>query len=53
MEDAKALVIYWHEKGHGVLRIHQKLSARARGRCPAYSTITDWIRRLERDADIS
>jgi hypothetical protein len=53
MEDAKAVVTYWHEKGHGALRIHQQLSARVRGRYPAYSTIPDWIRRLERDEDIT
>jgi hemoglobin-like flavoprotein len=28
MEDAKALVIYWREKGHGILKIYQELFAR-------------------------
>jgi hypothetical protein len=28
MEGAKVLVMYWHEKGHGILKIYQELSAR-------------------------
>jgi histone-lysine N-methyltransferase SETMAR len=53
MEDAKVLVMYWYEKGHGALRIYQKLSARVGGRFPSYSTITHWLRRLRRNEDIT
>jgi hypothetical protein len=30
MEDAKALVIYWHEKEDAAQKMHAKLLARAR-----------------------
>jgi hypothetical protein len=58
MKDAKALVVYWHEKGHGTLKIYQKLSARPGRAYPAYSAIlysttADWIRRLHKDEDIT
>jgi hypothetical protein len=53
MEDAKALVMYWHEKGHGGLKIYQKLPARPGGAYPADSTITEWIRRLHRSEDVT
>jgi hypothetical protein len=44
MEDAKALVIYWHEKYYSATKMSTKLLARAGGASPAYSTITNWIR---------
>jgi histone-lysine N-methyltransferase SETMAR len=52
MEDAKALVIYWHEKQYAATRMYGKLLARGRDTCPAYSTITSWIRSLRRGEDI-
>jgi hypothetical protein len=53
MEDAKSLVTYCHEKGHGALNVYQKLSARQDRAYWAYSTITDSIRRLPRGEDIA
>jgi predicted transcriptional regulator len=53
MEDSEALVIYWHEKGHDARTIHRKLSARAGRIGPGYSTVTNWIRRLVRNEDIT
>jgi hypothetical protein len=52
MEDAKALVIYWHEKHYSVTKMQTKLLARAGEACPAYSAITNWIRALTRGEDI-
>ena len=52
MEDAKALVIYWHEKQYPATKMYAKLLARGRDRCPAYSTITSWIRNLVRGENI-
>jgi hypothetical protein len=46
-------VIDWHEKGHGALKIYQKLSTRPGGSYPTYSTITDCIKRLQRSEDIT
>jgi hypothetical protein len=46
MEDAKALVIYWHEKHYSATKMDTKLLVRAGEACPAYSTITNWIRAL-------
>jgi hypothetical protein len=46
MEDAKVLVIYWHEKHYSATKMHTKYLARAGEACPAYSTITNWIRAL-------
>jgi hypothetical protein len=48
MEDAKALVIYWHEKHYYATKIYTKLLARAGETCSAYSTITNCIRSLTR-----
>jgi hypothetical protein len=53
MEDAKVLVIYWHEQGHDAIRIYQKLSTHLAHRLPAYSTAKDWLRGLERGDDIT
>jgi hypothetical protein len=53
MEDGKVPVMYWREKGNGTLRIYQKLSARPGRAYPAYSTATDWIRRMHRGEDIT
>jgi hypothetical protein len=39
MEDAKALVIYWHEKHYSGMKMYTKLLARAEEVCPAHSTI--------------
>jgi hypothetical protein len=36
------------QKSHYATRIHQKLSTRLGHTLPAYSTITDWLRKLER-----
>jgi hypothetical protein len=52
MEDAKALVMSWHEKGHGSLTIWQIQSASFDRKCPAHSTVIDWIRKLKRGEDI-
>jgi histone-lysine N-methyltransferase SETMAR len=52
MEDAKALVIYWHGKGYPATKMYVKLLARGDDACPAYSTITKWIRALIRGEDI-
>jgi hypothetical protein len=52
MEDAKTLVIYWHEKQYPATKIYAKLLACGRDACPAYSTITSWIRSLVRGEDI-
>jgi hypothetical protein len=52
MEEAKALVIYWHEKHYSVMKIYTKLLARAGEACPAYYAITNWIRALTRGEDI-
>jgi hypothetical protein len=52
MEDAKALVIYWHDKHYSATKIYTKLLAPARETCPACSTITNWIRSLTRGKDL-
>jgi hypothetical protein len=52
MEDPKSLVIYWHEKGYPAQKMHGKLLARMDQRGPAYSTVTNWIRALDRGEDI-
>jgi hypothetical protein len=53
MEDTKVLVMDWHEKGHGALKMDQKLSAHPGRAYPAYSTISDRIRRLHMGEDIT
>jgi hypothetical protein len=52
MEDAKALVIYWHEKHYSETKMSTKLLAYAGEAYPAYSMITTWIRALIRGKDI-
>jgi hypothetical protein len=52
MEDAKALVIYWHENHSSTTKMYTKLLARAGEAYPAYSTITNSIRTLTRGEDI-
>jgi hypothetical protein len=52
MDDAKALVIHWHEKQYPAMKMYAKLLTRGRDGCPAYLTITSWIRSLERGEDI-
>jgi hypothetical protein len=41
MENARALVIYWHEKHYSVTKMYTKLLARAGEAYLAYSTITN------------
>jgi hypothetical protein len=53
MEAAKGLVIYWHENGHDATRIYQKFLTRMDHTLPAYSTITDWLRKSGRGDDIT
>jgi hypothetical protein len=43
----------WHEKWFDSVAIHQKLAARVGYACRAYSTVTDWIRKLRRGDDIT
>jgi hypothetical protein len=50
---AKVFVIYWPDKSHNATRIYQKLSTRLCHMLPAYSTITDWLRKVERGDDIT
>jgi hypothetical protein len=52
MENAKDLLIYWHEKHCSATKICTKLLARAGEACSAYSTITNWIRSLPQGEDI-
>jgi hypothetical protein len=52
MENAKALVIYWHKKHYSATKICTKLSARAGEAYPTSSTITNWISALTRGEDI-
>jgi hypothetical protein len=52
MEDAKVLVIYWHEKHYSATKKDTKLLERPGEACPSYSTITNWITALTRGEDI-
>jgi hypothetical protein len=52
MEDAKTLVIDWHEEHYSATKMYTKLLIRAGEACPAYSTITNWIRALTGGEDI-
>jgi len=52
MEVQKALVIYWHSKGHSASIIHAKLKAYDSQLVPGYSTITDWCRKIKQGHDI-
>jgi hypothetical protein len=51
-EDPKSLVIYSHEKGYPTQKMHGKSLARMGPRSPADSTVTHWIRVLDRGEDI-
>jgi hypothetical protein len=46
MDDAKALVIYWHEKHHSVTKMYTKLLARTGEARSVSSTIMTWARAL-------
>jgi hypothetical protein len=50
MEDAKALVIYWHEKHYSATKMHTKLLGRAGEACLA--TKMNWTRAFTRGEDI-
>jgi hypothetical protein len=52
MEDAKVLVIYWHEKHYSAAKMFTKLLERAGEACSAHSMITNWIRGLTRSEEI-
>jgi hypothetical protein len=52
MEQCKHLVVDWYDKGYPADMMHQKLLARTKEAASAYSTITNWIRALERGDDI-
>jgi hypothetical protein len=49
----KNFVVYWHDKGYSAKIMHQKLQARPVLTCPAYSSITNWIRAIDRREDIA
>jgi hypothetical protein len=53
MDIAKILIVYWHDKEYSSQTMYQKLQARHLLICPAYSSITNWIRALDRWKDIS
>jgi hypothetical protein len=53
MDVAKVLVVYWHDKGYSAKTMHQKLQTRPVLTYPAYSSIANWIRALDRGEDIS
>jgi hypothetical protein len=52
MEDARALVIYWHDKHYFATKMDAKLLAGAGEACLAYSMIRNGIRALTRGEDI-
>jgi hypothetical protein len=52
MEDAKALIIYWHEKHSSATKMYTKLLAHSGESHPGYFTITSWIRTLTRGEGI-
>jgi hypothetical protein len=53
IEDTEELVMYWQEKGYTAPKRYQKLRACVGRTCSAYSTVTDWIRKLNREEDIT
>jgi hypothetical protein len=53
MDFAKVLVVYWHDKAYSAQTMYQKLQARSLVTCPAYSSVTNWIKALDRGEDIS
>jgi hypothetical protein len=50
--DAKWLVADWHSKGHNATAIWDELRAQFHDEAPAYSSITNWVRRLGFGEDI-
>jgi hypothetical protein len=52
MIDAKCLVVYWHSKGHNASAIWDKLRAQFHDEASAYSSVTNWFRRLGFGEDI-
>jgi hypothetical protein len=52
MIEAKSLVVYWQSKGDNARTIHEKLVARFDENQPAYSSVTNWLRRLQLGEDI-
>jgi hypothetical protein len=52
MDDAKTLVIYWHEKHYFATKMYAKLLARAGEAFAADSMITNWIKALTPGEDI-
>jgi hypothetical protein len=52
MQHPRSLMIYWHGKGYTAKKMHEKLSVRLDSTVPAYSTVTGWVRALNRKEDI-
>lgn len=52
MKHVKHLVIYWLDKGHNPTEIHRKCTAHFPDCTPSYSSVTNWVRALERGEDI-
>ena len=48
----KHLVIYWHSKELGAQEIYEKCCVHFGKQSVAYSTITDWLRKLNRNENI-
>lgn len=51
-EHQKHLVVYWHSKNKNATDIHRKLCKYFPYEKISYSTITDWIRKINRGEDI-
>jgi hypothetical protein len=51
-EHVKRLVVYWPGKGYPANKMHQKPLVHGGGVSPAYSTLKNWIRILDRKEDI-
>jgi histone-lysine N-methyltransferase SETMAR len=52
MIEAKSLVVYWQSKSHNTRTIHEKLVARFDENALSYSSVTNWLRRLQLGEDI-
>jgi hypothetical protein len=52
MIDAKCLVLSWDSKGHNATARWDKLCAQFHDEPPAYSSVTNWFRRLRFGEDI-
>jgi hypothetical protein len=50
--DTKCLVVEWQSKGQNATTIHAKPVAWFREKAPAYSSVTNWLRRLHFGEDI-